>query len=264
MRKALGAGCLLLISLSAAGQGTPATPPRPGYVLIHEEIAKPSMLVQYEATTRDINKALTDTHADPKNFAMNLYVTSDMHYLYVWPIANWAAIDAMQQNFVSLGQTIGQDRWRDLMNRGNSAMYSYNEFVAQLRPDLSYVPATPRLKPEERRFVHWIFYYVDAAHMQEAEQVAKDYAALFRAKNIADPFTTYQVVSGNDLPILVAAVPAKSAADYYANDEKVNAALGADVQPLAARALAITRKYEVRDGIYRPDLSYPVVATEKK
>lgn len=249
--------CVLSLTLSVSAQ---MAPPKPEFYLIHEEIARPSMLMQYESTTRELLKTLAEKNADPKIFTMNLYVTPDFHYLYVVPISNWAAIDAFQQSWMSMGQSVGKERWQDLMNRGNAAMSSYNEFVVMKRPELSYVPATPRLKPEERRFAHWMYYYLDTAHLNETEQVAKDYAAMFKAKNIGDPFTVYEAVSGNNLPLWIVSVPARSAADFYANDERVNAMLGADVRPLQARAMANTRKFEIRSGVYHPEMSYPMPA----
>ena len=81
-----------------------------------------------------------------------------------------------------------------------------------------------------------------------------------KAKNIADPFTIYQALSGNDLPLYVVAIPARSAADFYMTDEKNRTAMGADARALDARALSFTRKLDFRDATYRPDLSYPMPA----
>lgn len=259
MKRTLAALGLSFLALSALGQ-TPAAAPKPQLFLIHEEIARPSMVMQYESTTHDLLNALTAAKADPKTFGVSLFSTPDFHYIYVVPIANWGAIDSFQSEWMKLGDTIGKEKFKDLMNRGNATMSSYNEFVAVRRLDLSYMPATPRLKPEEQRYVQWQFYYLDAAHADDAEQIARDYAALFKAKNIADGFTVYQVLSGNDLPLLVVSTTGRSAADYAANDEKVNAMLGTDVRPLQARAMAITRKFEIRQGMYRPELSYPAMA----
>ena len=254
MKRGLLALGFLFLAVSVSGQ---ATPEKPQYFLIHEEMAKPSMLQQYEGASRDIVATFKEKSADPKVFNVNVYMATDFRYLYVVPIANWAGLDAFQQSWMALSQTVGKDRWRDLMTRGNNAMSSYNEFVIMRRPDLSYTPASPRLKPEEQPFVHMMFYYLDPARSDESEQIAKDYVALFKAKNISDAFSIFQFMSGNDLPVLLATTRAKSAADFYANDEKVNAMLGADVRALQARALAITRKFEVRDAMYRPELSYP-------
>jgi len=258
MKRALAVVCLLFLAVSVSAQMAPM--PKPEYYLIHEEVARPGMLAQYEATTREFLNMLTEHKIDPKVMGMNLYTTTDMHYLYVVPIASFGGVDAINQTFATMGQTVGKDRWADLSRRGNMTISAYNEYVALRRPDLSYAPATPRLRLEERRFVPWQFYYIDAAHTDEAEQVAKDYVALFKSKNIGDSFSVYQVMSGNDLPLYVAAAAGKSAADFYSNDERINSMLGADVRPLQARVLSYTRKYEVKDGTARPELSYPMPA----
>lgn len=258
MKKTLAVVCLLFLAVSVSAQM--ASMPKPEYYLIHEEVARPGMLAQYEATTREFLNMLTQQKADPKVMGMNLYTTTDMHYLYVVPIANFGGVDAINQVFATMGQAVGKERWADLNRRGNLAIHSYNEFVALRRPDLSYVPATPRLKPEERRFVHWQFYSIDAAHTDDAEQVAKDYVALFKSKNIGDGFSVYQVMSGNDLPLYVVASSGKSPADFYSNDERINAMAATEMRPLQARVLSYTRKYEVKDGTARPELSYPMPA----
>lgn len=259
MKRALTSLSLLFLASSVCAQM--ATPPRPELYLIHEEIAKPSMVMQYESVTRELLNTLAEKNADPKIMSMNLFTTTDLHYVYVVPISSFAGIDAINQQFMNVAQAAGKDRWADLMNRGNATMSSYNEFVVMKRPDLSYVPATPRVKQSDVRFAHWAFYYLDASKpMDGVEQIAKDYVALFRSKNVPDPFTVYVASSGNDLPLLVVSVPAKSAADYYTEDERVAAMLGADVRPLQARALANTRRYEVKDATLRPELSYPMPA----
>jgi hypothetical protein len=248
-----------LAVLALAGNLPAAEPaaPKPEYFLIHEEVARPSMLGAYESTTRDLLAAMKEQHADPKTFGMRLYMTTDFHYLFVIPMDNWAALDHLNPAFEALSVAVGRDKWRALMKAGNQTMSSYNEFVVMRRPDLSYEPENPRVKPEERTFHHWEFYFLDAEHVEEAEQVAKDWAALFKAKNVSEAFTIYMAQSGHDLPLLVVDAPGKSASDFYASEERIATSIGADIMPLQMRALAITRRFETRDGISRPDLSYP-------
>jgi hypothetical protein len=264
MKRVLASLCLLFLAVSVFGQMAPAAP-KPEFYLIHEEVAKPSMLMQYESISREMLSAFTEKNADPKVMGMSLYTTTDFHYVYVVPIPNFGGIDAINQGFMTMAQALGKDRWKDIMSRSNATMSSFNEFVVMGRPDLSYVPATPRVAQADVRFNHWAFYYLDASKAQEdVEQVARDYAALFRSKNIPDPFNVFIAASGNDLPLLIVSVPAKSAADYYNEEERINTILGADVRPLQARAMMNTRKYEVKDARFRPELSYPMPAATTK
>lgn len=250
--------CLAALSLSLPLVAADATTPaKPKLYLIHEEVARPSMLAQYESVTNEILAALMEKKADPATFGMHLYMTTDLHYVYVVPITSWGALDNFWQNFQTIGDSIGKEKWASLMRRSNMATESYSEVVVMERPDLSYMPATPRLKPEEMRFEHWQFYYLDPARVDEAEQVAKDYAAFFRSKNSTDGYRAFMAMSGENLPLLIISIPGKSAADFYATDAKINATLGAELAPLQARAMSVTRKYESRDAVFRPDLSYP-------
>lgn len=259
MKRALATLCLLfsVVSVSAQAQPAPATPQ---WILVHEEIAKPSMLPQYEATSREFVSALNSQKADPNVLGMNVYQTNDMHFLYVAQISSFAGVDTFFKGFGALAQSYGPEKFNDLMRRSYATMESYNEYVAMRRPDLSYVPANPRFPMSERRFLHWQFYYIDPAHTAEAEQAGKDIAALFKSKNISDGYTTWQVMSGNDLPLYVVVTSGRNAADYYTNDVQIQSALGNDMRPLQGRVFGYTRKYEQRDGTYRPDLSYPAPA----
>ena len=251
----------LALALSAfplAVFAQPAPAPKPAFITVHEEIVPPAMLARYEGLTKELLGALAAKSINDPNIAFSTFMTPDFHYIYVSRLQNGlAGYETMFNAWMSLPDKVGKEKWADLMTRSVGTTSSYNEVLAMRRDDLSYAPATPRLKPAEQAYVRWFFYYLVPGKESEAEAISKDYAALFKSKNIADPFTIYMAMNGNDLPLLVVATFGKSPADYAANDEKINAALGNDVRPLQARALAITRRYEIREGLYRPDLSYP-------
>ncbi|HYS53852.1 MAG TPA: hypothetical protein VER58_08855 [Thermoanaerobaculia bacterium] len=253
---------ILLVSLLASA-GFAADMPKPDLFLIHEEIVKPGAVMAYEAASKDFIAALAEKKLMSSALNWNAYMRDDFHYYYIFSIANLAALDSSQIEWDKAKAAIGADRWAALERRGADATVSYNEFVTMRRPDLSYVPANPRLKAEEQKFVRLDFYYLVPGKQAEAEAIAKDYIALFKAKNITEPFTIYMDVTGNDLPLLVAGIPAKSASDQSAAEERVNSILGSDVLPLQARAMAITRRFDRRTVVYRPDLSRMVTAALK-
>lgn len=249
---------LALFALPFAALAQPAPPPAPTFITVHEEIVPPSMVARYESLTKEFLGMLAAKNINDPNIAFTAFMTPDFHYIYVSRLqGGLSGYETMFNAFMALPEKVGKEKWQDLMTRSIGTTSSYNELLAMRRDDLSYFPATPRLKPAEQVYVRWQFYYLVPGRESEAEQVAKDYAALFKAKNIADGFTIYMAMNGNDLPLLVAAIGAKSPADWASNDEKVNAMLGNDIRPLQARALAITRKFETREGWLRPDLSYP-------
>jgi hypothetical protein len=246
---------ILLVSFLAFSAAFAADMPKPELYLIHEEVIKPGSMMAYEAAGKDFLAALSEKKFNSPALIFNAYMTNDLHYLYIFPIANFASLDSSYVEWEKAKLAMGADRWAALERRSADASVSYNEIVTMRRPDLSYAAANPRLKPDEQKYVRLDFYYLVPGKQSEAEAIARDYAALFKAKNITESYSIYLGVLGNDLPVLVAAVPARSAADQAAADERVNATLGADVLPLQARAMAITRRFERRDATFRPDLS---------
>ena len=245
----------ILLSFSALAQQ--AQTPNPQLYLVHEDMVKPSAMMQYEAFAKDFLAALSEKKFSSPALSWTAFMTSDFHYIYIARIDNFAALDSFQAEWGRARESVGTSRWDEVMRRGNDAMLSHNKFVVLWRPDLSYMPANPRLAQPDRHYYRWDFHYLIPGHEKESEALARDFAALFRQKNITDSYNVYTGVIGNDLPVLLVAFPAKSEIDLLAEDERINASVGADMLPLQQRALAITRRFERREGTLRPDLSYP-------
>ena len=64
------------------------------------------------------------------------------------------------------------------------------------------------------------------------------------------------------MPKYVFAVRAKSAADYYSQSEKIQKLLGEEIKKLMGKTMSPVRKIEIKNGRFRPDLSY--LPKEKK
>jgi hypothetical protein len=248
---------LLLVSCLTASASLAQNMPKPDLYLVHEEIAKPSSMAGYESAGRDFLSALTEKKVNSPALRWTTFTTTDMHYIYLVHLDSFAALDNSNAEWNKARETVGATRWDDLSNRGNSAVQSYNESIVMYRPDLSYNPATPRVPMAERRFYRWDIYYLIPGKEKEAEQVAKDYAALYKQKNMTDSWNLYQGLIGSDLPVFIVAIPARNETDLVTADQGVNNTLGADLRTLQARAVALTRRFERREGISRPDLSYP-------
>jgi hypothetical protein len=80
---------------------------------------------------------------------------------------------------------------------------------------------------------------------------------LFKAKGVKNGYTVYKVVMGAEMPAYIVSVGATDAAEYQADDAKLGALLGPEFQALGARTIALTRRFETREAVARPDLSVP-------
>jgi hypothetical protein len=245
----------LLVTLASLAASA-AEPPKQQLYTLYEEVANPAMVSQYEGATKDLVAAFTEKKANAASFSVNTYMSNDMHYMYLTPISNWAQLDTINKDWMGAGDMVGKDRWADIEKRANAAMLSYDSVIVSRRDDLSYRPENPRVPAEGAPYARLQYYYLRPGTEAQAEQVAKDYVALFKEKKIADGFTIYFAESGHDLPLLVAVIPAKSPADFATSDEKTTTTLGEALRTLQGRALALTRRLETKDVWFRPDLSY--------
>lgn len=231
-----------------------AEPPK--LFVLHQEIVKPSMVPQYEQTTKEF-LALVQQHRDASPaFSFTTFAGHDYVYSYVGPIQSFATIDAINAGFQALAEASGP-RWPDVMKRNGEAIDSIRESVLMEDPSLSYAPDKPRLKDDEARFFHFDLYYVQPGREPEAEALARELVELFRKKGVTSPYRLFKVVMGPETPLLTVVIPARDPADYAAQDAAGRDLLGAEGQALFQRAFALSRRFEQHDAWIRPDLSLP-------
>lgn len=246
----------LLPALALAVAALPLSAQQQPYLVLHQEVVKPSMVAQYEAASKDFI-AMVKAHKDKMpHFSFECLMSPDFVYTYVLQIPNMGGMDVINAEFGAMAQAAGH-AYLDLNKRSGAATDHIRESVVQLAPELSYRPEQPRLKPEEAKYRGYSLYYVIPGREPEADQVAADYVKLYKSKNIAEGYGLYKAVLGPELPLYAVAIAARDAADYAAENAKLQETLGAEGRALAARAMALTRRFEVREAIARPDLSLP-------
>jgi hypothetical protein len=222
--------------------------------LVHQEIARPSMVGEFEETTKEFVALVKQHKAVMPHFDFVCLQGEDLSYTFAVPIESIGAVDTINAEFGALAQAAGA-KFAEVMSRSNAAIESVGEWVVREDPEHSYRPANPRLKNDELRYFAYDFYYLMPGKEEEAKAVAKDFVKLFAAKQIADGYRLFWSVMGPDMPMLFVAVGAKDAADLAQIDARSQQALGAEGQALFHRAHAVTRRYERQRAWLRPDLS---------
>jgi hypothetical protein len=244
----------LLAGFYAAISLAQAQEQKPQLYEIYDFLVKPGMVAKFEAAVKAEN-ALTAEGKYP--YPWMAYSSDDFHYYFVSPIKNYADIDAQEKADEEMRKKVGEERF-DANDKAYGGTFEYGRIgFVSLRPDLSYAPEKPRLKPEEANFLYWGLCYVDFAKVEEFIEVLKEYITLYKSKNVASGFTTYQGGPGTDMPFYFFAMSGKSPADFFTEDEKTTKILeGEKSEELWKRFLGTLRKYEIKTGRYRSDLSY--------
>ncbi len=221
---------------------------------IGEDVVKPAMVTQYETAVKEwVNVMRTHELAVP---SIHVSMREDFHYYYVIPVKSLADMETIDKAFGALVEKIGKEKFTAMVEQFDDLLDHEKRFVASRSTELSYVPETPRLTPEEARYLHWTFYSVQYGKMDEAKELAKDYVSLLASKGITDGYSLYIGGMGLELPMLAVLQSAKDPEDFWAQSKKNQTLLGEEGKQLDMRALALTRKIERVSGWARPDLSY--------
>jgi hypothetical protein len=254
MRRSCLALFLVLSAAALAAQQAPAPEPPP-LLYVHEEIAKPSMIADYERISKELGAAMRGANIP---FHYDAVSTDDFHYYFVLPMKSFGDVDKIMQTFmVDLPQKVGKEKVSDLMRRGGATMEMTREWILVRRDDISYSPAKPRLNVEEATHFQYDFYYLKPGMEDMVDQISNEWKAALQAANINDGFTVYQAAVGGDLPLVVVVNRGRSAADLATQTARNMETLGEKGRTLLGKTFSTVRKFETKIGRLRPDLSNP-------
>ena len=238
----LGAFCFLPVAVRAQGQ-------KAQLYYVYDFVVKPAMVSQFEAgVKREIELG------SPTPWAA--FSTDDLHYYFLTPIQNYAGIDSMDKADNEWSAKVGKEKYDALMKRYEGTFEYLKGGVIRFLPELSYAPKVPTPKPEEGNFMSWGFASVEFGKGKEFRDVMKQWVALYDSNKVPMGWNTFVGVMGVESPLFLWAERAKSAAQYYADDEKATKTIGeAKVAELWNKTMALCRKFESKTGSARPDLS---------
>ncbi len=225
---------------------------KPQLYLAWEDIVHPSKFMDYEASLK-MWVEFNVKYKFPR--PVTVYRTNDYHYYILMPIEKLADIEDLEKYFAGLGEQAGKEV-EELQKGFVGTTESTTAGTVLLRTDLSYMPENPRVKTEDVSFIWWNYYYLKYGKEKEAEEIAKEWQALWENNGITDSFQVYQPMLWSDLPLLVAAGGALGAADYYSHSEMNIEKMGEEYLALTKKTMDACRKFEQKIGMILRDLSY--------
>jgi len=222
---------------------------KPQLFYVYDFAVKPAMAAKFEAGVKLEIELGSPTPWDA-------FSTDDFHYYFVTPIQNYAGIDSMDKADNEWAGKIGKEKLDSLMKSTEGTFEYYKAAVIRFLPQLSYAPKMPGPKPEEGNFMCWNFASVEFGKGKEFRDVCKQWVALYDSNKVPMGWNTFVGVMGVEMPLFLWAERAKTAAQYYAEDEKATKTIGeAKVTELWNKTMGLCKKYEYKTGWARPDLS---------
>ena len=221
---------------------------------VREEVAKVDMWDKYESTSKEWVKLMTEAGLDlPYMWASQ---RDDAHYYYLFPLDNYAGIDKLSGIFGAAIDKIGKDKWSKFIKENEASMETHKDFIVTRSAKYSYWPAEPRLKPEEGKFIHWMFFHYKLKNRKEVMEIMTEWKELYQEKNIKNGYTIWLMELGRDNNMVVLTENYKDGADYYTSMEADNATMEAEASALWAKMAPYLTSIENKYGNQRPDLGF--------
>jgi hypothetical protein len=242
-----------------AGAAVSAAQPQPAkqWFVLHQEQAKADRLEQYEGATRDFHALVAAHRAEVGHLGTTgVLVMSDEQHLYTYaaPISSFDDVAGVEAGFARLAAA-EPARFAEIWRRGGDATEWMRDLVVVEDPALSYRAANRELQDAEARYWGIDVYFGLPGRDAEMEQLARDYAATFRAKGVRQSYRVLRVALGFETPMLIVVIPARDEADLAKANAESARLLGEEGAKLQRRALALTRRFERHGAWQRPDLS---------
>ena len=211
---------------------------------------KPSEVRNYMAGLKEM-VALETEHKFP--YPIYASITDDLFFYHAIPLKD-GSIDNFWKAWGEFTAKMGPEQGQKIQKLLDGTQEYYQDIVVLSRPDLSYTPENPRLKPEEGNFRRWTFIYSHPGKQKELEAITKEFAALSKSKNNPDGYSFSEAIMGIEAPRYLIIQSAKDAADFYSQD--INKLLGEEGKALWEKAWPLIRKIEYKQGWFLPGLSY--------
>ncbi len=221
---------------------------------IREEVVRVDMWEQYEETSKQWVEMMTGAGLDFPY--MRASQRDDGHYYYLLPLSSYADIDKFGEIFGSAIEKIGKEKWGEFMKKNESSMVTHKDFIATRSAKYSYMPKEPRLKPEDAKFIHWMFFHYTLENRKEIMDILAEWKKLYQDKNIKNGYAVWLIELGLDNNMMAITESFKDGADFHNSTKEDNALMEEEASALWAKMAPFITSIENKYGNQRPDLGF--------
>jgi hypothetical protein len=204
----------------------------------------------YESGLAEIWKAFKTARVGAPVFARTS-VEEPGTYVFAVPVASWAEFGEVNGRVEAAYASIPA-----AMQKIQATITSTRQEMWITREDLWYRPAKPRLQDGEVGFTRVTFVYPHPGREAAFEEVLKEAIALRKKHGLGTGTEVYQLAMGGEGPAYAIILGGKDQADFYAQDAKEMAAMGAEWQAYLQKASPYVRRVEVESNVERRDLYF--------
>ena len=172
-------------------------------------------------------------------------------YTFASPFGGMGEIDAFLAAWQEIYASVP-----DAVQAVNEAALRNDVAIAVTRPDLSYVPAKPRLAQGEANFSRVIWLRPHPDQVQALEKAIAEFNALSKKHGDDRPANVFQQVIGDNAPAYGVMISDENQAAFFTHGAKQQEKWGSDWSNASARLMPLLRSMDFSASVPRPDLSY--------
>ena len=221
--------------------------------MIHEDVVYPYMQDKYEKAAKDFVEMLKEANVEGsyRSFQVEYFT-----YNSIISVKDYEGLAKYMGMRSEMMEKIGEEKMGKVMSQFDGCYASHKNYLITLRNDLSYKATYGLNSDESLNFRHFDYINVIPGKEDEMNDILKEYKALYESKNIEEGYRVYFGGIGTDMPYIIFVQPAKGRVDWATLSDRQDEQLGEEGSNLLGRMMAITQKFEHKDGMMRPDLYY--------
>jgi hypothetical protein len=228
---------------------SPAQEKREQLWLIGTEVIKPEMMNQYMEMNKELLAICKEVNFP---FSYQFWTSGDFKYYLWYPINSMDDASKIEAAWGTVIEKYGAEKYKKF---NDCIDYTEDKF-ATVRFDLSYEPASPRIKEDERLYCKWQAFYLKKGKEKEMEALVQKANAVSKAKNIGDATYIGYGRTGFESPVIILWRFGKSINDFLDQDSKNWELIKDDFKEINNAAMTCFRKEEKKDTWWLKNLSY--------
>lgn len=217
---------------------------------VHVDYVNPSKVQDYEKTAKEFTEACKKYN--PKT-SWILTRTSDMRYMYVSPMENYAELD--KNVFADMAKEMG-DEWGNIFKNFNTCYDKHGDYVLVLDENLTYMPEGVTQTPEGENYRKFYFLYYKPENQGKLREAMKNVKDLFASKGSKEYYRVYRSDFGVTDSYYMVAVSSKDEADSALRGKANDELLGESAGEVFGNLMKTASRFEEISAWMRPDLFY--------
>lgn len=242
----------LLIVLFATCCHSAHSSESPRMLAILETSVEPGWISVFESAQLDLYKMAQDQTISWQTGPI-ISLNEDCLYLQIFPpIDELNDLEILQRQWKPTGNETRDKLLAKILQARRCAEW----LVVRERPDLSYHPNGHKMVlGETSQYINLTFFYGISSRMDEFESVIKEWIKLYQTNEIPYGYSVFETMIGAEQPSLIFVYAAGHAGQFFENQQKIAQKLGYEEVGMLEKAMKLCRRYEVRTGFYRPELT---------